>query len=499
MTASYNLWLVGLSFLIAAVASYTTLDLAKRVRTPDRTAALGWWLAGALAMGTGIWSMHFVGMLAYSLPVPLGYDYGATLLSWLAAVGVSAIALGLAAGEKLGRLRLLGGALTMGAGICSMHYIGMLALSMDPPIRWSAGIVALSAVIAVAASALALLIFFFMRDTAGRRGFVWQVGAALVMACGIAGMHYTGMAAADIPAGSVCRSVDGLRGNGLDALIAGATLALLFLTLLMSALDHRMGLHRDRLETEVAARTAELARALDAAETANRAKTEFLAAISHELRTPLTSIRGFAELMEHRSGEAVTRTQAQLIRKGAEHLNALLTEILDFSKIEAGAMVLRQESVDLAAVVQGSIDFFALTAREKGLALAATMAADCPAQWTGDSLRLKQILNNLLSNALKFTRQGSIQLRVECRQGSLVFDVEDTGPGIPAALHDVIFEKFRQADGKVSDEHGGTGLGLALSRGLAELMHGSLTLQSTEGVGSRFTLTLPLSVPAATA
>ncbi|CAM4073889.1 MHYT domain-containing protein [Roseateles saccharophilus] len=314
MIASYNLWLVGLSFLIAAVASYTALDLTRRVRTPDRMAALGWWLAGAMAMGTGIWSMHFVGMLAYSLPVPLGYDYGATLVSWLAAVGVSAIALGLAAGERLGGLRLIGGALAMGAGICAMHYIGMLAMSMDPPIRWSGGLVALSAAIAVVASALALLIFFRIRNATGRHGFWWQAGAALVMACGIAGMHYTGMAAAEVPADSVCRSVDGLRGDGLAALIAGATLALLFLTLLISARDHRMSLHRGRLEFEVAARTSELARALEAAEAANRAKTEFLAAISHELRTPLTSIRGFAELMEHRSAEPSTRAQAGLIR-----------------------------------------------------------------------------------------------------------------------------------------------------------------------------------------
>ncbi|WP_415840433.1 sensor histidine kinase, partial [Roseateles saccharophilus] len=181
------------------------------------------------------------------------------------------------------------------------------------------------------------------------------------------------------------------------------------------------------------------------------------------------------------------------IRKGAEHLNELLTEILDFSKIEAGAMVLHEEVVDPVALVRGTADFFALTAQEKGLALRVSIPADCPRRWIGDSLRLKQILNNLLSNALKFTSQGHVELRLECRPGSLVFHVEDTGPGVAEELQGVIFEKFRQADGSVSHQHGGTGLGLALSRGLAELMQGRLDLQSTPGVGSRFSLTLPLA------
>jgi signal transduction histidine kinase len=232
------------------------------------------------------------------------------------------------------------------------------------------------------------------------------------------------------------------------------------------------------------------------ANAANQAKSEFLAAVSHELRTPLTSIRGFAELMERRLEQPKFREQAGLIRKGAEHLNELLTQILDLAKVEAGAMPLAPEPVDLRVLVQGTVDFFALTASAKGLELRVQVEESLPATLECDALRLKQILNNLLSNALKFTEAGSVTLAVAQREGRVEFSVIDTGPGIPAHLHDTIFEKFRQADSRVSYQHGGTGLGLALSRGLAQLMHGRLTLSSAPGAGATFTLSLPLRLPA---
>jgi signal transduction histidine kinase len=210
------------------------------------------------------------------------------------------------------------------------------------------------------------------------------------------------------------------------------------------------------------------------AQAASRAKSEFLAAISHELRTPLTSIRGFAELMELRLEQPKFREQAGLIRKGAEHLNDLLTEILDFTKLEAGAMPLNAEPVVLRPLIDGTANFFAIAAAAKGLNLEARVAEDVPEQLSCDGLRLKQILNNLLSNAVKFTQEGQIQLLVERGEGTVLFHVQDTGPGIPADMQEAVFERFRQGNARVSYEHGGTGLGLALARGLAELMEGRL-------------------------
>jgi signal transduction histidine kinase len=262
--------------------------------------------------------------------------------------------------------------------------------------------------------------------------------------------------------------------------------ALLSLALLAAAAIFHLGLRR--LEDSHAA--LQLSEA--AAQSANQAKSEFLAAISHELRTPLTSIRGFAELMEHRLPEPRQRHQAGLIRQAAEYLNTLLTEILDLAKVEAGAMQVQAAPVDLRAVVEGAASFYAITAAEKGLALHVVVADSVPARVMGDELRLKQILNNLLSNAFKFTPAGEVRVEAEVADGQLRLHVVDTGPGIAEALHQRVFERFRQGSDRVAVQHGGTGLGLALSRALAELMGGTLTLRSSPGQGARFTLTLPL-------
>lgn len=227
------------------------------------------------------------------------------------------------------------------------------------------------------------------------------------------------------------------------------------------------------------------------ARSASQAKSEFLAAVSHELRTPLTSIRGFAELMELRLEQPRFKEQASLIRKAADHLNALLTEILDLAKVEAGAMPHTPTEQNVAEIVQSTADFFAITAANKNLALDVRIAPDAPQTLLCDGLRIKQVLNNLLSNALKFTDTGSVAIEVDAAGDTVRFHVVDTGPGIPEHLHETIFEKFRQGNDRVSYQHGGTGLGLTLSRALAVLMGGTLTLSSTEGQGARFTLTLP--------
>ena len=232
------------------------------------------------------------------------------------------------------------------------------------------------------------------------------------------------------------------------------------------------------------------------AQAANQAKSEFLAAISHELRTPLTSIRGFAELMEHRLDNPKFRELSGLIRKGAEHLNDLLTEILDMAKAEAGAMVLVPGRVDVKQLARESAEFFRLAAENKGLALSVQVADGVPEALLGDGQRLRQILHNLLSNAVKFTPSGSVSLAVSGDAARLRFEVTDSGPGIAPEKQALIFEKFRQGDDRVSYEHGGTGLGLALSRALAELMGGTLTVSSVPGQGATFTLALPRREPA---
>jgi diguanylate cyclase len=241
LPSQYNSWGVLISILIATFASYVALDLAKRVHlhARDRRAALAWWAGGSLALGTGIWSMHFVGMLAFTLPIALGYTKLLTFLSWLAGVGVSAIALWIATGHYLSRTRWISGAVAMGGGICAMHYIGMAALNMTLPINWNPWLVAASAMIAVSASAVALLIFFWLRTATSGRALYLELAAAVIMGIAISGMHYTAMAAANFPTGAMCLSAGSLSGNTLGALVIVLTIFLLALTLFASMFDVR--------------------------------------------------------------------------------------------------------------------------------------------------------------------------------------------------------------------------------------------------------------------
>ena len=240
MASSHDPLVVAASFAIAVLASFVTLDLARRVRTAQRRIALTWWAAGSLVMGTGIWAMHFLGMQAFRLPITLGYTGLLTLVSWVAAVGASAVALGVASLPRFDARKLGLGAVAMGGGICAMHYIGMQAMDMSIAIVWDWSLVALSVVVAVFASASALSLFHLLHRVNSTRRPLYQALASVVMAIAICGMHYTGMAAASFPEGSVCLSANALGGPGLTAVIIIATGMLLISTLFTSIMDARL-------------------------------------------------------------------------------------------------------------------------------------------------------------------------------------------------------------------------------------------------------------------
>lgn len=258
MDFNYNPGVVALSFLIASFASYVSLDLAKRVRSQDRSIARAWLICGSVAMGTGIWSMHFMGMLALSMPFEVGFSYITTALSWLAAVLASAIALSVASFSELTLRRLIGGSLAMGAGICVMHYTGMASLELAPGIQWDGLLVFASILIAVSASAAALLIFFRLRQLSGRKELQWQIFAALLMGAAICGMHYTGMAAASFSLDSVCLSADQLGGRSLGLLVTAASSILMSVTMFTSTLDARMQSKAEKLTASLKEANSEL-------------------------------------------------------------------------------------------------------------------------------------------------------------------------------------------------------------------------------------------------
>jgi diguanylate cyclase (GGDEF)-like protein len=253
-TGYHDSALVLFSILIAILASYTALDMAGRVSSAAGRAARLWLMGGACAMGVGIWSMHFVGMLAFRLPIPLAYDPAITFASLAIAIASSAFALWMVSRSSLPRLRLVSGSLLMGAGIAGMHYIGMAATRMTPAIRYDVVLFLLSVAIAVLASGAALWIAFLLRRHSPR-GPLLRAGAAVVMGAAIAGMHYTAMAAAQFPLGSVCATVrGGTHAAWLGPAVGVGTVLVMFVALAFSVYDLR-------LQVRTAALTASMTRA----------------------------------------------------------------------------------------------------------------------------------------------------------------------------------------------------------------------------------------------
>ena len=240
LIGQYTFSLVLISVLVAILASYTALDLVGRIGSATGKAVMMWIGGGALSMGIGIWSMHFIGMLAFQLPIDLGFDLGLTLLSLLIGILSSGFALWLVSHERVPVLHILFGALLMGLGISAMHYTGMAALRMQPGIDYDPTLFGVSLLIAVGASAAALCIALRLRRQTPYVRLA-RGGAAIIMGFAIVGMHYTGMAAAGFPEGSVCgAALTGLRTDGLDKLVLVTSLAVLSITLLTSVLDARM-------------------------------------------------------------------------------------------------------------------------------------------------------------------------------------------------------------------------------------------------------------------
>ena len=258
MASSYSFSVVAASIVIAVFASFVTMGLARRVRLAGARMGRVWWVCGALVMGTGIWSTHFVGMQAFQLPIALGYEGTLTLLSWIAAVSASGIALGLAARHSYTKLQGALGAVTMGGGICAMHYLGMQAMVMTVPIEWDLGVVAISVLIAVLASATALTMFRLLFQLHGRRLWVFQSLAALVMGLAVCGMHYTGMAAAYFAEGSLCLSADELAGPELTAIIIITTGMLLLATMFTMVIDAQLQSTASRLNQSLQESNAQL-------------------------------------------------------------------------------------------------------------------------------------------------------------------------------------------------------------------------------------------------
>ncbi|MFS2064775.1 ATP-binding protein [Duganella sp. CT11-72] len=276
--------------------------------------------------------------------------------------------------------------------------------------------------------------------------------------------------------------------------------------LLAFALADQIRLLRNTLEQRVQERTAQLSEAKEHAEIVSRHRIDFLSAMSHDIRTPLAGVIGMIKFaMRDQSVRGRTEEYLRIGLQNSESLLAILNDILDFSKIDAGRLSIENVDFDLIALVDDAIGILQGQADAKSLLLRCDLALDLPRYVRGDPTRLRQILLNLLGNAIKFTDRGEVRLdasallSAEGGRTSVSFDISDTGPGIPADTLPRLFQKFEQADHSTTRRYGGTGLGLAICKELVELMGGSISADSRVGAGSTFSFTLPLALGAAPA
>jgi NO-binding membrane sensor protein with MHYT domain/CheY-like chemotaxis protein len=483
--AHYNYWLVLVSVFVASLAAYATLDLASRIAASRGVVAAAWLIGGGIAMGTGIWSMHFIGMLALILPIRLGYEWLTTFLSLIIAVVVSLFALYIVSRKTLTSGRLAVSGIVMGLGIVSMHYVGMLALRLSPAITYDPLIVAASVVIAVGASTAGLWAAFKLREDSARSAQTRIVGGIL-LGLAIYGMHYTGMAAAAFAPDSVCLSASLMDTPVLAGTVSAFTILILAATLLLSVIDARM-----------AAKTALISASLDTAREANRAKDEFLAMLAHELRNPLGAISNAIHVMDStETNSAQWRTARQVVARQTGHLTRMIGDLLDVSRVVSGKITLEKAPVDLHECTQSALTSLETAGRTGQHRIAYD---GHPVYIDADRTRVEQIVTNLVGNALTYTPAGGrIAISVRLEGADALLQVRDTGVGISPEALPRVFDLFFQATQGVYRSTRGLGIGLTLVQRLAQLHGGKVEVSSAGlGKGACFTVRMPaIATPA---
>jgi NO-binding membrane sensor protein with MHYT domain len=482
VTGTHDPYLVALSILVASVASYTALDLSVHVGPARGFARRMWLVAAAITMGGGIWSMHFVAMLAFIMPIPMSYDIELTTLSLVVAILVTGVGFYVISRRRASPLRLVLSGIFMGLGIAAMHYTGMAAMQGQAELSYEPIFVALSLAVAVGASTAALWLAF--RTTDLRQKLV----AAVVMGLAISGMHYTGMRAAIFTThGAVhdaqmeARVNASLDQTNLALAIAGITFVILAFASVASLIERR------RADEALRQAQTELAHV-------NRVTTmgQLAASISHEIKQPITAV--------------VTNANAGLLWLAAQPPD--LDEVRDaFDRVikaanQAGEVIGRIRAIikkapprkDDLEINEAILEVIALTHGElvkNGVSLQTQLAAGLPLV-QGDKVQLQQVILNLMINAVEAmsgVSEGSRELLIRTGRDAssgLVVAVQDSGPGLNPESLDRLFDPF------YTTKPAGMGMGLSICRSIVEGHGGRVWASRTSGPGMTVQFTLPV-------
>ena len=496
----HDLRLVALAGFLCLAACLAAVGMVTRALASHDHWRVMWTGATGFVVGGTIWSTHFVAMLGFRPEIPFAYDAWLTLTSILTAISFAwlGVTLAIRAGY------VVTGGMMLGVAVLTMHYVGMLAISLPGHLEWDKNYITASVITGLTFGAVAAKLAL-----SGKNLF-WRSMGGLAGAFAICGTHFTSMAGVHItydPTATITASAIAPVWLGIG--IFTITAIIVALALLGVLIDHHLARRAVReantlrayvieLETtkqKLEDTTSDLLKALEAAAVSSQSKSQFLATMSHELRTPLNAIIGFSEILATELfgplGNERYREYANDVRESGSHLLSLINDILDFSKVDAGQLKLENENLALDKVVSEALRMVRQQAEQQGIKLEDNIDDNLPLLYC-DHRRIRQVLLNLLSNATKFTPAGGLVIvSAKYREDQISFSVSDTGIGIASQDIAKAMERFGQIDSALNRKYEGTGLGLPLAKRLIELHDGELTLESELGVGTVVTATFP--------